>query len=365
MSHESAGAMGEAVSWAEENQRELVRELERVRARIEKRDAAEAAGEPAALATLVRLFGLSPFERDVVLLCAGAEMDSRFAAAIAAAHGDPSRRAPTFGLALAALEGAHWSAITPAGPLRAWRLVEISGASPTAAPLRLEERVLHFLAGIQQLDDRLRGVVQVVEARAPGRADQDAVAARVAGELSAEGSSRAAQITGGDADARAAVVAGAAAALGASCLRVDASELPNDAGERFSLARLVGREALLGHAVIAIDATSDADGRRIASFGSALPVPWIVAAPDPSAALAGKATVFELAPVTASERLAVWESALGPSAPAWNGAIARVSAHFDLAGEAIRAAAARARAEGRDDALWDACRLAARPRLEG
>ena len=67
---------------------------------------------PPALETLCRRSGLSPFERDVLLLCAGVELDSRFAPLCAAAQGDPARPYPTFSLALAALPEPHWSALS-------------------------------------------------------------------------------------------------------------------------------------------------------------------------------------------------------------------------------------------------------------
>src|SRR5579863_1505341 len=60
---------------------------------------AEGAGPPA-LEIVTRAFGLSPFERDVLLLCAAAELDPEVAALCGAAHGDPARSHPTFGLAL-------------------------------------------------------------------------------------------------------------------------------------------------------------------------------------------------------------------------------------------------------------------------
>ena len=46
--------------------------------------------EPSApLQELRTLFGLTPFEFDVLVLCAGASLESRFQAACAAAHNDP------------------------------------------------------------------------------------------------------------------------------------------------------------------------------------------------------------------------------------------------------------------------------------
>ena len=56
---------------------------------------------PPALEALCAAFGLSAFERDVLLACAGVELDSAFAACCAAAQGDSRRAYPTFGLALA------------------------------------------------------------------------------------------------------------------------------------------------------------------------------------------------------------------------------------------------------------------------
>jgi hypothetical protein len=173
--------MSAAVDWKEANQRHLLAALAVVRGaldrhaegaegsgaaadpELEKSLAAASAAMPAppALDVLTERFGLSPFERDVLLLCAGVELDSGFAARCAAAQGEAGRRAPTFSLALAALPDAHWSALTPAAPLRHWRLIELgSGEGLTASPLRIDERVLHFLAGVETIDDRLSGLVK-------------------------------------------------------------------------------------------------------------------------------------------------------------------------------------------------------------
>src|ERR1700736_6673978 len=54
-----------------------------------------------ALFNLCETFLLSPFERDIILLCAGVELDSAFPAHCAAASGDPRKIYPTFSLALA------------------------------------------------------------------------------------------------------------------------------------------------------------------------------------------------------------------------------------------------------------------------
>ncbi|HJU53976.1 MAG TPA: hypothetical protein VJ715_05370, partial [Pyrinomonadaceae bacterium] len=119
-----------------------------------------------ALDHLCEVFSLSTFERDLLLMCAGVELDARFAELCAAAHGEMRRAYPTFGLALAALPAAHWSALTSNAPLRRWRLIELEHGHDhlVNARLRIDERVLHYLAGVSHLDERLRGLVEAVAA---------------------------------------------------------------------------------------------------------------------------------------------------------------------------------------------------------
>src|SRR6185436_19948239 len=103
------GAMsGEPLTWQEANQRYLVAALAVLRDRLDRHaarareepdatpeglepalfqareEAAAAMPAPPALDVLCERFGLSFFERDVLLLCAGVELDSGFAARCAA-----------------------------------------------------------------------------------------------------------------------------------------------------------------------------------------------------------------------------------------------------------------------------------------
>src|SRR5689334_3921144 len=113
-------------SWSEANQRVLAAEFARLKAQLTGDDLApvlDALAQsrallpaPAAIDDVTAAFGLSPFERDVLLLCAGIEMDSGLAARCASVEA-PGRAFPTFALALARLADPHWSALTPIGPL--------------------------------------------------------------------------------------------------------------------------------------------------------------------------------------------------------------------------------------------------------
>ena len=143
----------------------LASALQQLRATLQRTSAGAPADLPAPLDALCGLFGLSPFERDVLLLCAGVELDGAFAALVAdAQNGTP---VVTFSLAMAALPGAHWSALTPTAPLRRWRLIDFGpGTSLTTSPLRISEAVLHFLLGVPMLSEQLLRMLEPVQALA-------------------------------------------------------------------------------------------------------------------------------------------------------------------------------------------------------
>src|ERR1700730_1399944 len=120
---------------------------------------------PPALETLCTVFGLSPFERDILLLCAGVELDSSFARLCATAQDEPTQAYPTFGLALVILSEPHWGALAPNAPLRRWRLIEMrTGNTLSTSPLAIDERVLHYLMGVQHIDERLAGIIEPMRA---------------------------------------------------------------------------------------------------------------------------------------------------------------------------------------------------------
>src|SRR5271165_782024 len=151
-----------SMSWTELNQMVLVREfaalLDRLGGQPRSKDADlawEPMDPPPAIDVLCATFGLDRFERHLLLLCAGAEMDSALAEQCRQLTGN-ARYPVTFALALGILEEPHWSALAPASPLRRYRLVEMdSGYGFAAAPLRIPERILHYLAGLNSIDTRI------------------------------------------------------------------------------------------------------------------------------------------------------------------------------------------------------------------
>ena len=302
-----------------ENQRALVRELDRVyelchpEGHQRQRDVSQHDD----LSAIVRRFGLSAFERDVLILCAGVELDPRF-----------SELHPTFGFALSVLPEAHWSAVTPRAPLRAWQLVEHIGPSVTAGAIRIDERILHFLAGVNELDERLRGFAEPMSS--PSDGSHDAIVSETIAHLRAD-VPRSVQISAGDADVRRSIATRAASALGAMPIRIRADDIPVNVSERSTLARLVARETMLANVLPVLDVGANTDPARaatITAFLEDLGGACVIVSAEPVRALPAdvvSVVVASTSRVAARPRLdvlaqriepkATWEDLVLPDAP--------------------------------------------------
>ena len=385
-----------AMSWIDANQRHLMASVRSVARRLERPGGAARSGDdepdgaidvelqsaaaamPAdsALELLCAAFHLSSFERDVVLLCAGIELDASIPGRCAVAHGDPRKTYPTFALALAALDNAHWSALAPSAPLRRWRLIETgSGDSLVSSPLRVDERVLNFLTGVDAFDERLNALVEPCAGAGTLPASQRSVADAIVTlwrESAQSPELPLVQLTGPDDSGRRHVAAQCCDTLGLQLYRLRSSDLPPGAAERERLARLWEREALLRNGALLIDAdlADLADiARVLAPFLDVVHGPLFVSRAEPLRADRRKMIRFDVQKPTVSERGALWRTLLGKSASRLNGELDRVVSHFDLGVHGIQAAAAGLSANNGDDdalsrALWQACRAQARPRMD-
>ncbi|MCG8364416.1 MAG: hypothetical protein MJA27_13925 [Pseudanabaenales cyanobacterium] len=96
----------------------------------------------ARLDQLCHLFGLTPFERQILLLCVGL-LDLQFGALCAQLQWRPSRNHPSLGLAIALFPNTDPRVFSNQQPLQRWRLVEITpGYAMAQAPLRLSRMAL-------------------------------------------------------------------------------------------------------------------------------------------------------------------------------------------------------------------------------
>jgi ATPase family associated with various cellular activities (AAA) len=388
---------GGEVNWTDINQRYLMAALAEVRMALERHAACPGSQEasrsmepvrgcsedelarlpaPPALETLAKTLRLSLFERAIVLLCAGIELDASFAGLCAAAQGDTARTYPTFSLALAALPSPHWSALTPTAPLRRWRVVEPvnqPGTPLTLNPLRIDERILHFLTGIQYLDDRLIGLIEAVSADdlVPSHL---ALAHQIAAAWAhADDRLPVIQLYGADEATKRAIAAAGCAELGLHLHAVMAEHIPASAGELEGLIRLWEREAALVSSALYVDvgAVDHADARTVAQVSRLLESvnsPLLVGSREQWRPLRRAMHTLKVRKPTAAEQRQVWRDLLGGAAISVNGHMNALVSQFNLSMPAIRASVQQALTSGADGEalateLWDAGRSQARPRL--
>jgi hypothetical protein len=381
----SSSSASSSSSWAEANQLCLIREFVRLRVRLgveEERSTDETLQQhsepldpPAAIDVVADTFRLSPFERDLLLLCAGVEMDSALAARCAEMVGRTQRSAITFALSLATLSEPHWSALAPSAPLRHYRLIEMeSGQGLTSAALRIEERILHYLAGVNQLDARLEGFLQsrpqpvgiAEEHRAlVEQINEDLDCLRVAEQAA---HSRVLHLLGDDPRGQEDIAWLLAQRSGRQLYILRAENLPNAGGEVDQFVQLWTREALLLPGVLLLQMETATVTNAAQQLVERLPGPLIVASREPIG-LHRHTASHEVNKPEPVAQMRLWREALGPAATSLNGMLDTIAGQFNLSAETIFSAARScvsesAKSDADPEKLWDVCRSVARPRLQ-
>lgn len=365
-------------TWYEANQRHLLAEFARLGARLRGNeghdggalDEAHAQLEvPAAIDRLANLFGLSGFERSLLLLCAAVEMQAEIATLCATATGNMQRREATFALALSLLEGAHWSALTAAAPLRRWRLVEPDGSAPlTAAPLRIDERILHYIAGINTLDARLHPYVRLRKPMSRIAEQHAQLVDTIEGVLRQESEQPALLVLSGDDSlGQEDVAARVAERFGLQLYELAAADVPTAAVELDSLQTLWSRETCLMPAALLLRCDAGLP-EAAARFIEGIAGVAFLSCRHPCR-LRRPMLAFAVDKPGPAEQKRLWTHALGSAASHLNGTLDLLAAQFRLGAQSIQRIAAQAGVQSNDgaadgEALLQACRSLSRERLD-
>lgn len=333
-------------------------------------------GPAPALVSLSERFRLNHFERDILLLCMAVELDPSIRELCARIHGSPARRYPSFAIAMMTLPDPVWTALSPEGPLRALRLIEV-GTSATeslvTAPLRMDERLVNHIRGHDHLDERLRvGVLPEdpvgVDSLPPSQqvAAQQVINAwtgpsslvtyvqRPRAENPLVPDPPAAELVGPDERACALLATAVADVFGLQCYRIEAAALPTDETQLEELASLWRREAGLSPVALLIDSADDHQ-QAVAFTRRSRCACFIQLRQTPEAPTA-RAVRVDVGPPTVRERRAAWEEHLPAESDLDPG---KLAAQFAVDTVTI----ARIATEAADP--WSRCRAEARPRLDG
>ena len=351
---------------------------------------------PSALENLCTIFSLSPFERDILLLCVGMELDPNFKFLCADAQGIRELNYPTFSLALSVLPNSHWSVLASQSPLQRWGLIEIGTSQTlTQSPLRINKRILCYLLNEPCLDDQLAGIAKPIpresDRNLPLPPSYQKLAQQLIGTWSDGGGTSSfpiVQLCGSEVSAKYSIAADACTRVGFNLNVMEASVLPTNAHELHHLIQRWFREALLTNSALFLncDEVNQADAARefaISQFIENSNSPLIVSSQERQHPRQRPLITFDVPHLTHSEQLAIWNSNLGNAAAELNGQVEALVSQFNLSIPTIVAACLKAKGElGRGEEvensespiqnpkskiqtqLWDICRAMARPRLD-
>lgn len=325
-----------------------------VRAR-DRYDAARAAlkeeGEPAAIDHVSALFGLAPFDEDVLLAAMAPRIDAAFKALCGYAHDrfDLTCATPHLVMDFFATEpdarARAWERLSPATPLRRFSLLNMGeGGLDVLARLEVDERVAGYLLGRTVPDSRVHAYLRPVAAGFCPRRHHPAVSAFVASLVDV--SPTPVQIIGRRRSGRRAAAAALAARFGLGLAELDPRAVPADAQERRAAFSLLVREAHLSGFAVLIDARPPAEtgdegvlrtARDVADAAISGLNAMVIVLTEDGAALRTPIATLRLPALEPADRAELWHGALPSAAP---DAIDVVSEQFALGPAEIAAVAA-------------------------
>ena len=387
--------------WLKRSQSDLYAAIARIRFVLETKIAAKK-GEPleervesttqkqqvdSYLNKLCKSFSLSAFERDILLLCVGLELIPSWGDLCAEIANDPKQTFVTFSLAMSVLEHTDWTAFSPASNLRQWHLVEVgAGNALTASPLRIDERILHYLMGDEHLDERLLRLLEPIVANSVQIGSHQQVANQaIATWVSANtdnhlGNLPVLQLCGDDVASKMAIASDVCHNLGLTLYKIPANLLPHDLINLQLIAQLCDREYALNDISLLLDCDRDEAPNQLQDMAigymiEILQCPLIISSQTRRRQHQRTILTFDVRSPSVNEQQILWEESLSDLdseiKDSLNGSIHELVSYFNLSPTHIYNASLKAKSTHLQSSnstfhqsLWSACRAQSRPRLD-
>jgi ATP-dependent 26S proteasome regulatory subunit len=342
------------------------------------------AGMPLALDVLVHTFGLTSFERNVVVLCLAPELDLSFERLYSYVQDDVTRRyaTPHLALTLFAEEGEAGqearNSFLPESPLRRF-LLEILDSDPSpgvvrdARPMRLDGRVTDYLRGVNRLDERVADLLRPVPPGSLSRPYQELVdrLKRSMESVASWGSWTTLNLVGPPGTGKRTVARALCDRLGLRLYSLDAARLPAPGPELRDMLHLTEREAVLSRMALYLDVAGvePSDKTAIASITDAIErlSGFVVVGSRESWRSEREMVTLRVPKPDAGAQREIWRRELADAADSLNGHLEAITQQFDFGprtiARAVAAGKAKASLRAADgdtgltaDDLWRACR---------
>jgi adenylate kinase family enzyme len=348
----------------------------------EHSQALSAANKPLAIDVLVSLFGLTQFERDVLLLCLAPELDPSFAQLYAYVQDDVTRRFATAHLAFTLFESdgesldARRNSFLPLARLRHFHLVAMglrsnAGEGQASLSLQLDDRIVDYLRGINRLDERVSHLLVPVAPVATTPA-HELLVDQLQRLVQPNTTRRALNFIGQPGSGKQAVAASLCDRFGIRLSKLEPTRLPPaGTSERQHIFRLLKRESILLEIVIYLDVSecNFADKAAVDSVADVVEnlEAFLIVGSLHRWQSERELYVVSVAKPGAEGQRAIWKKVLGHLSNVGEAHIEALVQQFDfgptMISRAVAAAQARATLLSKDDKvevtaddLWQACR---------
>lgn len=334
-----------------------------------------------ALQTLVDCFQLTTFERKILVMCAGVELDIELAGIIADLQ-NQSTQLPTLSLAMAAFKDAHWSAIYPEAPLRYWNLIDLSRSELiTQSSCAISEYILHYLIGIHQMDNHLSPYLKLILPENNLAPSHENVATTLSGQLAGftkTGENPLVHVLGDNHEDKALVVAGALAGYGFSTYQLQSVHFPTEYKDQVEFVRLWNRSALLNQIALFIDHDDieQSENKRLKYFVENAVGIVVLGGENKLLQLEKPILTLRLEKPLRNEQENIWRNQLGPLSETIDGALDEVIGQFNLNIQSIKKLAtivvaglntpgqSQLAADDVKERIWQTCCEYTRPHLD-
>lgn len=381
--------------WSEKNQKYLVSKIVEVKmylkkyvAKLEGKSIREKdikspewdGDQLPAIDNMARLFGLSSFEKLVLLLCAGVELDTEISKLCMNAQGSTRYLHPTFGLAMAIFPKPHWSAITPISPLRLFQLVDMlstENTTITSSPLKIEERILHYMTGVSYLDGQLHGMVRPLVVDALLVNSQKKLIDKIILSCNSDKVRPVhVHLYGTDESSKQIIAKNVCDKLNLNLWHIQADLIPSKTDELETFVRLWRRESVLLAAGIYISA-EDAETPTVKVISrlldSHITTPIFVGTRERLSSFKDDVLSLEVQKPERVEQIQLWKEYLGKCTENGNldSDLSKIAGQFDLNAESIQKASSEALSligghkKFHGSVLWQSCRNISRPKMNG
>lgn len=370
---------------------EIQRSLGRIgRSLAEQREALAAVGHLTALDVLVRLLDLSPFERDLLLLCLAPEIDPAFERLYAYTQDDATRKYATLHLALTLFceNDSAWLAgrerLAPDAPLRQLDLLVVEAGASLSSPLRVSPRTVDYLLGLNRIEKRLSHLLRPMPLL-PLTPQLRSLAERLESWVASrrnKGFWPAVNLVGPPGGGKRALARALGERLGLKIFHLDAALLPATDPEQEEILRLLEREVILSQIALYLDLgglesrperpETTIARHDLTQLTERVNTLLIVGSREPWPAERPVLTV-QVAKPNAAAQNGLWRQTLAGYG-AFNGKIGGLVQQFDLGPSEIHRAVESARENAFLQAspndppsmvdLWQACRAQSNGRLE-